>query len=74
VQLALVRLDGVDKAKVSFSRKQAWVTYEPEKVTVQQMLDAVTRSGFGAEVVSVDDGQAQQGENISGEKVPKAEY
>ncbi|MEE8303294.1 MAG: heavy-metal-associated domain-containing protein [Candidatus Tectomicrobia bacterium] len=51
MRLALVRLDGVDKAKVSFRKQRAWAVYEPEKVTVQQMIDAVARSGFGAEAV-----------------------
>jgi Cu+-exporting ATPase len=51
VQLVLERLDGVHNAEVSFQAKQALVTYEPEKVTVQQMVEAVERSGFGAEKV-----------------------
>jgi len=36
---------------VSFAKQRAQVEYLPGKVTVQQMLDAVRRSGFGAEVV-----------------------
>jgi copper chaperone CopZ len=51
VQLVLERLDGVAEAKVSFEEKRAVVTYQPNKVTVQQMIEAVTRSGFGAEGV-----------------------
>jgi copper chaperone CopZ len=47
----LERLDGVAEADVSFKEKQAVVTYEPAKVTVQQMIEAVGRSGFGAEKV-----------------------
>ncbi len=51
MQLVLERLDGVAEAEVSFKEKQAVVAYEPEKVAVQQMIEAVTRSGFGAEGV-----------------------
>jgi copper chaperone CopZ len=51
VQLVLARLDGVHKAEVSFSQQQAQVVYLPDKVTVQQMIDAVRRAGFGAEVI-----------------------
>lgn len=56
MRLALARLDGVDNAKVSFRKQRAWVAYEPDKVTVQQMIDAVQRSGFGAEEVSEEGG------------------
>ncbi len=52
MQLVLARLDGVDKAEVSFRRQRAWVRYDPAKVTVQQMLEAVARSGYGAEVIA----------------------
>lgn len=51
MQLVLARLDGVHKADVSFREKRAQVEYLPDKVTVQQMIDAVTRAGFGAEVI-----------------------
>jgi copper chaperone CopZ len=51
VQLALERLDGVDNAEVSLRAEQAVVAYDPGKVTVQQMIEAVERSGFGAEKV-----------------------
>jgi Cu+-exporting ATPase len=52
VQLALERLDGVHNAEVSLRSQQAVVTYEPENVTVAQMVEAVGRSGFGAEKVT----------------------
>jgi copper chaperone CopZ len=51
VQLVLERLDGVHNAEVSFRTKQAVVAYDPKKVTIQQMVEAVGRSGFGAEKV-----------------------
>jgi copper chaperone CopZ len=51
VQLVLERLEGVHNVEVNFRAKQAVVTYEPEKVTVPQMIEAVGQSGFGAERV-----------------------
>jgi Cu+-exporting ATPase len=47
----LERLDGVHKADVQFKQEKATVTYEPDKVTVQQMIEAVKKSGFGAKSV-----------------------
>jgi copper chaperone CopZ len=45
----LERLDGVAEADVRFQEQRAVVTYAPAQVTVQQMIEAVSRSGFGAE-------------------------
>jgi len=41
----LARLDGVERAEVSFRKQRAWVTYQADKVTVPQMIEAVQRSG-----------------------------
>jgi copper chaperone CopZ len=49
VQLVLERLDGVHNVEVSFQAKQAVVTYNPTNTTVEQMIEAVGRSGFSAE-------------------------
>ena len=51
MRLVLERLDGVQNAKVHARKAQAVVTYDPEKVTVPKMIEAVGRSGFGAEKV-----------------------
>ena len=45
---ALEGLEGVKKAEVSFSKKQAVVTYDPEKVSVDDMVRAVKQAGFRA--------------------------
>ncbi len=45
---ALEGLEGVRKAVVSFSKKQAVVTYDPEKVSVNDMVEAVKQAGFRA--------------------------
>lgn len=47
VKNALTKL-GVKDAKVSLKENRATVTYDPEKVTTAQMVDAVSRSGFKA--------------------------
>ena len=45
---ALEGLDGVKKAEVSFSEKEAVVYYEEGKTNVDEMVGAVKRAGFRA--------------------------
>ena len=45
---ALEGLKGVKKAEVSFSENRAVVTYDPGKVSVEDMIQAVSRAGFRA--------------------------
>ncbi len=45
---ALEGLDGVKKAEVSFSEKEAVVYYEEGKTNVDEMIRAVERVGFRA--------------------------
>ncbi len=47
----LTRLDGVTKAEVSYETRRATVTYDPEKVTVEQLIAAVKKLGYTATVV-----------------------
>lgn len=44
-RIVLERLAGVRKAEVSYEQRLAVVTYDPEKVTVEQMIDAL-RTGL----------------------------
>jgi copper chaperone CopZ len=48
VKRALEGLKGVRRAEVSFRDKQARVSFEPTEVTVDQLIEAVNRSGFRA--------------------------
>jgi copper chaperone CopZ len=48
VKRALEGLKGVQRADVSFRDKEARVTFEPTQVTVDQLIEAVNRSGFRA--------------------------
>ena len=50
VKRALVGLKGVERAEVSFRDKEARVRFDPELITVQQLVEAVNRAGFGASV------------------------
>jgi copper chaperone CopZ len=48
VQQALEGLPGVKQAEASFAKKQAVVRYEPDKVTVEEMIAAIKHIGFSA--------------------------
>ncbi|MGH8063914.1 MAG: cation transporter [Candidatus Entotheonellia bacterium] len=48
VKPALEGLPGVKQAHVSFEEKEAVVVYDPDQVTVEQMMAAVANVGFRA--------------------------
>ena len=50
VKKALEGLKGVSRADVSFRAKEAVIAFDPEQVTIEQMVDAVNRAGFQASV------------------------
>ena len=56
VRVALKKLDGVKDAVVSVEEKRALVTYEPSKVTPQQMVEVVNKAGYKARVVPAKEG------------------
>jgi copper ion binding protein len=45
---ALMRLEGVESAAVSLRNKSAQVVYDPERVQLQQLLEAVEEEGYEA--------------------------
>ncbi len=47
---ALEGLKGVKSARVSFREKRAYVSYEQEVVTVEQMIEVVNKAGFQASI------------------------
>lgn len=51
VKSTLRKLDGVEDAKVSYREKRAAVTYDPDRVTPETLVEAVRRAGFKAAVV-----------------------
>ena len=52
VKRALEGLEGVSRADVSFRGKRARVTFDPAKVSVEQLIEAVNRIGFRASLGS----------------------
>jgi copper chaperone CopZ len=44
----------VQKADVSFRDKQARVIFDPDRVSVEQMIDAVNRIGFRASLKAAE--------------------
>jgi mercuric ion binding protein len=48
----LTRLDGVTAADVSFEKGEAIVTFDDQKVTVDQMIAAIATLGYRAAVAS----------------------
>lgn len=46
VQKSLERLDGVISAEVTFETKKAQVTYDPARVSIDQMVEATTNAGY----------------------------
>lgn len=53
VRKVLTRLDGVTKADVTYNTHRAVVTYDPAKVTVEQMIAAIETLSYKATVVTV---------------------
>lgn len=48
VKKALTKLPGVSGVKVSYKTGEAVIEYDPEKVTPEQMIDAINKSGYSA--------------------------
>ena len=46
VSKALTNLDGVQEAEVTFEPPQAVVTYDPARVSIEQMVEATTNVGY----------------------------
>jgi mercuric transport protein len=55
VRTALKRLDGVAKAEVSYQEQRAVVTFDPAKVTTDQLLEAIRKLQYKGTLVSVED-------------------
>lgn len=56
VERALAGLPGIKKAEVSFTEGKAWVTYDPSRVRVEQMVQAINGVGFIARQLPGDGG------------------
>ncbi len=57
IEKSLRETSGVESATVNFATEQARVAYDPNMVTMKQVLAAVTRAGYHAEPLTADGGE-----------------
>ena len=50
IERVLKALDGVQSAVVSLDNKNAQIGFDPDKVTPEQMIQAITEEGYSASV------------------------
>jgi P-type Cu+ transporter len=50
----LKRMPGIDEASVSYANERAVITYDPKRVTPQQMIDMVKELGYSAALAEID--------------------
>lgn len=50
VKKALSRVDGVTKASASYERREATVTFDDSRASVQKLVEASTNAGYPASV------------------------
>ncbi|MEK8088536.1 heavy metal translocating P-type ATPase [Thermithiobacillus plumbiphilus] len=70
VERALKRLPGVQSAEVNLASEQAFVTYVPGAISVDEMIRAVTNAGYGATLLEGDaqaQAEARQAETLQRE-------
>ena len=48
VSKALSKVDGVEDANVNIATERAYVTYNPHKVSKDELIKAIERAGYGA--------------------------
>jgi copper chaperone CopZ len=59
VKMTVKRLDGVQAVEASHTEKRATVTYDPEKVTPQAIVDTIEKLGYTAELVETKTATAE---------------
>jgi copper chaperone CopZ len=50
VKRALKAVDGVSQVEVSLETRAAWVTYSPDKVSPDRLVEAINKGGYKAGV------------------------
>ncbi len=50
VRMSVKKLDGVSKVEASYEEGRAKVTYDPEKVTPESIVEAIEKLGYTAEL------------------------
>ena len=51
---SLKRMPGVDEASVSYASERAVITYDPKRVTPEQMIEMIKSIGYGAALAEAD--------------------
>lgn len=59
VKSALMKVDGVKSAKVSFEKKTAYVTFEDSKATIAALIKATTNAGFPSSEIKQKKGSSK---------------
>ena len=62
IQVALKRVDGVQEADVSYEDRQAVVTFDDARTSVQALTAATTNAGFPSTLKTPESDQATAGE------------
>ena len=50
VRRVVKKLDGVEEVEASYKEETAVITYQPEKVTPEQIIEAIESLGYSAEL------------------------
>ena len=50
VRRVVRKLDGVEEVEASYKQETAVITYQPEKVTAAQIIEAIQSLGYSAEL------------------------
>ncbi len=54
VEKALAETEGVGQARVNFASEKASIEYDPEKVDLTKIKDAVSEAGYGRGLTEID--------------------
>ena len=52
IEAALSKLDGVDEVKSDFASETTTVTFDPERVTLDSLIEEVQETGYEARVAA----------------------
>jgi len=59
VEKGIKKVNGIDLANVNLATEKATVSYDPEKVDIKKIIDAVSGAGYSASVYSGEDDESE---------------
>ena len=65
IERGVKKLDGVDAANVNFASEQASVTFDPGQLHVRDVVEKISKSGYGVTTSKVDMPVTQPSRGIS---------